>query len=145
MIPPEKKRAWPPLEFGDDLFLVPVRRVRHDEHSVVYALGGELSFVHARRALIRVCVFWTRSGPAALAPITQAASHWNGCVLHFNAYRVLCGQRQEFTPVAGTSGDRTLDLPERSGITDPRLCSVSTPTGCGLRSLTSRRRVAQIV
>ena len=37
----EQEGAWPALEIGNDLLLVPVRRVRHDERSVVHALGGE--------------------------------------------------------------------------------------------------------
>src|SRR6476646_5269326 len=88
---------------GDDLFLVPIRRIRHYERLVLHALGRELSLVHSGGAVIRVCAFRTHCCSAALAPMAQAASHWHGRVLYFAANRVLRGQRQEPTPVEGAS------------------------------------------
>src|SRR6476646_9701667 len=93
----EQQRTWSALELGDDLFLVPIRRIRHYERLVLHALGRELSLVHSGGAVIRVCAFRTHCCSAALAPMAQAASHWHGRVLYFAANRVLRGQRQEPT------------------------------------------------
>src|SRR5690242_2721979 len=70
-------RAWSALELGDDLFLVPVRRVV-TMSALSFMRWAENYHVHSRGAVIRVCAFRTHCCSASLAPMAQAAPHWHG-------------------------------------------------------------------
>jgi hypothetical protein len=98
-------------------------------------LVGELSLIHSRNVVIRVCAFRTHCCSAALVPMAQASSHWHGRVLHFDANCVLRRQRQEPASVAGASSNRVLVLAKRSRVAVDLICSAAAPVGPGRWSI----------
>ena len=77
------------------LLLVPGGGCRFSDRLVYGALGRELSPVHSRHSVLDCSDCRSVSYAAALAQLGQTAYCRHGPVIHCDADRILCGQRQE--------------------------------------------------